>query len=95
MSRLFYTFDVPLVGFSDDIMRSSLGLHICLRDILSHDSQAEELDPADEYDHTDRGSPSRDGIAEDELPHDDHGQEDECTQGHQKAEPGCDAQGHL
>ena len=52
-------------------MGALLDLHIGFGYVLSHDTQAEKLQAADEDDDTDGGSPAWDRIIEDQLSDDD------------------------
>ena len=58
-------------------MGALLDLHIGFCYVLSHDTQAEKLQAADEDDDTDGGSPARDRIIEDQLSDDDGYQDQE------------------
>lgn len=62
---------------------------------MSHDTQAEKLQAADEDDDTDGGSPAWDRIIEDQLSDDDGYQDQKGKTGHGRSEPGGDGQRYL
>ena len=76
-------------------MGALLDLHIGFCYVLSHDTQAEKLQAADEDDDTDGGSPARDRIIEDQLSDDDGYQDQKGKTGHGRSEPGGDGQRYL
>ena len=63
-------------------MGALLDLHIGFGYVLSHDTQAEKLQAADEDDDTDGGSPAWDRIIEDQLSDDDGYQDQKGKTGH-------------
>ena len=73
-------------------MGALLDLHIGFGYVLSHDTQAEKLQAADEDDDTDSGSPAWDRIIEDQLSDDDGYQDQKGKTGHGRSEPGGDGQ---
>ena len=76
-------------------MGALLDLHIGFGYVLSHDTQAEKLQAADEDDDTDGGSPAWDRIIEDQLSDDDGYQDQKGKTGHGRSEPGGDGQRYL
>ena len=76
-------------------MGALLDLHIGFGYVLSHDTQAEKLQAADEDDDTDGGSPAWDRIIKDQLSDDDGYQDQKGKTGHGRSEPGGDGQRYL
>ena len=76
-------------------MRSFLRFIIGLREVLPHDADAEQLNRADEDDHTHGGGPAGDRIAEAQASDDDNDQNDRRHECHPYPRPGCDTERHL
>ena len=76
-------------------MRSFLRFIIGLREVLPHDADAEQLNRANEDDHTHGGCPAGDRIAEAQPSDDDNDQHDRRHECHPDSRPGCDAERHL
>ena len=73
-------------------MGTVLDFHVGFCYVLSHDTEAEKLQSADEDDHRNGGSPALNRIIEDQLSEYDDKQEQERASCHGGAEPGCDGQ---
>lgn len=83
------------IAFRNDVMRSFLRFIIGLREVLPHDTDAEQLNRADKDDHTHGGCPAGDRIAEAQASDNDDDQHDRCHECHPDPRPGCDAERHL
>lgn len=66
------------ITFRNDVVRSFLRFIIGLREVLPHDADAEQLNRADEDDHTHGGCPAGDRIAEAQASDNDDDQHDRC-----------------
>ena len=66
------------ITFRNDVVRSLLRFIIGLREVLPHDADAEQLNRADEDDHTHGGCPAGDRIAEAQASDNDDDQHDRC-----------------
>lgn len=76
-------------------MRSFLRFIIDLREVLPHDADAEQLNRADEDDHTHGGCPAGNRIAKAQASDNDDDQHDRFHECHPDSRPGCDAERHL
>ena len=80
------------IAFCQNIVGAVLDFQIGLCQILSDDTQTEQLDTADKNNHTDGGSPADNRITKEQFSKDDEYQCAEWESSHANAKPRGDAQ---